>query len=253
VTKSATACRKSCRNRAYLAKSRAHFPPALPDDSVRCYALFTVLMLNRVRMMEASDAEPGGRTAIWKPVIRPQYAAARRRHAMEREEAYAIARDVVLARGSCDPGLHFADIETSTLEVWHRTWSGVHPSGAGKWNWPGLVEQLPHRAAVLPIAIWYGDDLCGMALGQASRRRTNGSRHTVTLTHIERRPEPPGVPLRGEVVSLAVEVALRYALAIGARRLRLRNPDVNLLKHYEVIGFKAVWRNGIPVYCEREV
>jgi hypothetical protein len=199
------------------------------------------------------DEEDGTASEMWRAVIRPPYAAALRRHAMEREEAYEAARDVVLARGSCGPGLRFADIETSTLEVWHRTWRGVHASGAGNWNWPGLVEQLPHRAAVLPIAIWYGDDLCGMALGLASRRRANGSRHTVTLTHIERRPEPPGVPLRGEVVSLAVEVALRYGLAIGARRLRLRNPDVNLLKYYEVIGFKAVWKNGIPVHCEREV
>jgi hypothetical protein len=172
---------------------------------------------------------------------------------MERAEAYELARDVVLERGSCGPGLRFDDIETSTLAVWERTWSSVHPSGAGNWNWRGLVEQLPHRAAVLPIAIWYGDDLCGLALGQTSRRRTNASRHTVTLTHIERRPEPPAVPLRGQVVSLVVEVALRYGMAIGARRLRLRKPDLNLLKHYELLGFKVVWKNGVPVHCEREV
>jgi hypothetical protein len=203
--------------------------------------------------MGGGDSEPSEPGEVWKAVLRPQYAAARARHAMERAEAYEIARAVVLERGSCGPGLRFTDIEASTLEVWHSTWCGVHPSGAGKWNWPGLVEQLPHRAAVLPIAIWYGDDLCGLALGQASRRRANASRHTVTLTHIERRPEPPDVPLRGEVVSLAVEVALRYGLGIGARRLRLRKPDPNLLKHYERLGFKTVWKNGIPVYCEREV
>jgi hypothetical protein len=190
---------------------------------------------------------------VWRAVLRPPYAAARARHTLEREEAYAIARDVVLERGGCGPALRIADIDEDTLEVWRRTWNGVHPSGAGKWPWPALVERLPHRAAVLPIAIWYGGDLCGLALGQASRRRANGSRHTLTLTHIERRPTPPAVPLRGQVASIAVEVALRYGLAIGARRLRLRNPDPKLLGHYQSLGCEPVWKNGIPVYCEKEV
>lgn len=203
--------------------------------------------------MGEEDAEPSHDEAVWKAVLRPPYAAARARHAVEREEAYAIARDVALGMGICGPELRILDIDGSTLEAWRSTWGGVHPSGAGKWPWPGLVERLPHRAAVLPVAIWYGTDLCGLAVGQASRRRANGSRHTVTLTHIERRPEPPPVPLRGNLVLIAVEVAVRYGRGIGARRLRLRNPDRNLLGFYQRHGFDVVWKNGVPVYCEREV
>lgn len=203
--------------------------------------------------MRDDRATPRREGATWRPVLRPAYAWARVRHARERQEAYELAREDVLERGVLGPDLRMADIDADALEAWRRTWQGFHPSGAGKWNWPRLVEQLPHRAAVLPIAIWYGTDLCGLALGYASRRRMNGSRHTVALTHVERRPEPPDVPLRGHIVSLAVEVALKYGLSIGARRIRLRNPDRRLLNYYQALGFEAVWTGKIPVYCEREV
>jgi hypothetical protein len=189
----------------------------------------------------------------WLPVLQPRYARARTRHAWERAEAYEITRDLALRKTICDPELRISDIDEEAMEAWRRTWVGTHPSGMGNWNWPALVEQLPRRAAVLPFAIWHGTDLCGLALGLASRRRANGSRHTVTLTHVERRPEPPPVLLRGHVVLLAVEVALNYGRAIGARRVRLRKPDRNLLGHYQRYGFRTVWENGIPVYCEREV
>lgn len=204
--------------------------------------------------MEAVDeADAGDNEGVWRAVLQSRYARARTRHALERQQAYEIARSFALQRRICGPELRITDIDPAALEAWQRTWLGVHPSGTGSWNWPGLVEQLPHRAAVLPFAIWHGMDLCGLALGRASRRRANGSRHTLTLTHLERRPEPPAVPLRGHTVLLAVEVALRYGRAIGARRLRLQDPDRNLLQYYRRHGFDPFWVNGIPVYCEREI
>jgi hypothetical protein len=123
-------------------------------------------------------------------VLRSSYAVARARHTVARQEAYDGARDDAIAERVCGPELRITDIDAHALATRERTWSGVHPSGAGGWNWPGLVERLPSRAAVLPIAIWYGNDLCGLALGQASRHRADGCRHTVTLTYVERRPEP---------------------------------------------------------------
>lgn len=202
---------------------------------------------------DEADADSGEADAVWRPVLQARYARARARHAIERAEAYEFAREHAIATRVCGPDLRISDIDAGTLGVWSRTWLGAHPSGAGKWNWPALVERLPHRAAVLPIAIWYGGDLCGLALGYASRRRANGSRHTVTLTHVERRPEPPSVPLRGHVISIVTGVALGYGRAMGARRVRLRNPDLNLLGYYQSMGFTAVWNGGIPLHCEQEV
>jgi hypothetical protein len=189
----------------------------------------------------------------WVRVLRTRYAFARDRHAAFRAGACDVTRDEWIAKGRCGPELRIRDIDATALDAWKRTWRGQHPSGAGGWNWPTLVEGIPRRAAVLPIAIWYGADLCGLALGQASRPRLRGARHTVTLTHVERRPEPPGVALRGQIVSLATTVALRYGEAVGARRLRLRNPDRHLLGYYQSLGFTAVWKGQLPVYCEWEL
>jgi hypothetical protein len=172
---------------------------------------------------------------------------------LAREDAYAIARDHAIKRGMCGPGLRLADIDAHALATWQHTWRGTHPSRAGGWNWPSLLERLPHRAAVLPIAIWYGDDLCSLALGQASRRRLNNSRHTITLTFVERRPEPPPVPLRGQVIAIVTAFAREYGLIVGARHLRLRAPDRNLLPYYEQLGFQVVWKGRLPVHCEKEI
>ena len=183
-----------------------------------------------------------------------RYRLARSRHAAARLEAYEAAREDAIASHGLGPQLRVADIDRRAMEVWHQTWEGrTHASGAGGWNWPHLFAEHPRRAAVLPLAIWYGSDLCGLALGHASRHRAAGVRHTVTLTYAERRPEPPEVPLRKLVIPLAVAVARNYGLALGATRLRLRYPDRNLLWYYELLGFKVAWEDGKPVYCEQEI
>lgn len=197
-------------------------------------------------------ARPGS-SDEWIGVLLPRYAAARNRHARFRADAYAITRDEAMERGHCGRELRIADIDAQALGVWEQHWTGVHPSGAGRWRWPALVEQVPRRAAVLPVALWSGADLCGLALGHASRPRLNGSRHTITLTHVERRPEPPDVALRGLVIPLVVSVAESYGIAVGARQVRLRSPDRNLLGYYERFGFETFWKGGSPLYCEKEI
>lgn len=188
----------------------------------------------------------------WVRVVRSQYASARRRHAVARADAYHITRDEAIDT-LCGPELRITDIDGEALAAWEATWGGAHPSGAGGWDWRALAENLPRRAAVLPVAIWHGSDLCGLMLGQASRARWNRSRHTITLTYVERRPEPPPVPLRGRVIALAITIARNYGLIVGARRLCLRAPDRNLLPYYEMYGFRVAWKGNVPVHCEREI
>jgi hypothetical protein len=189
----------------------------------------------------------------WVPVLPPAYAAARARHARYRALAYELARHEAIHEGLCGIELRITDIDENALAVWQATWSGVHPSGAGSWDWRRLVDNIPRRAAVLPAAIWYGDDLCGLVLGQASRQRLVGDRHTITVTYAERRPEPPHVPLRGHVIAIAVAVARSYGILVGARRLRLRAPDRNLVPYYRRHGFEPVWKGSMPLHCEKEI
>ncbi|HEV7589403.1 MAG TPA: hypothetical protein VGO40_14905 [Longimicrobium sp.] len=183
-----------------------------------------------------------------------RYRQAKGRHAAARLEAYEATREDAIANG-LGSLLRLADIDGRALDAWRQSWAGrVHQDiDAGEWNWPALVDQLPRRAAVLPLAIWHGSDLCGLTLGHASRHRAAGVRHTVTLTHAERRPEPPEVPLRGHIIPIAVAVARNYGLALGATRLRLAYPDPNLLRYYELLGFGVAWQGGKAVYCEQEI
>lgn len=195
-----------------------------------------------------------GHADEWVAVLLPAYGAARKRHAKARAEAYDVARHEALEEGVCGPELRITDIDEDVVAAWEQSWRGAHPSGAGGWDWRGLLENVPRRAAVLPFAVWFGDDLCGLALGQASKRRWNGSRHTITLTFVERRPEPPPVPLRGQVIAVAVMVARHYGLLLGARSLRLRSPDRKLLAYYERRhGFKTTWKASVPLHCEKEI
>jgi hypothetical protein len=181
------------------------------------------------------------------------YRAARKRHADARLEAYDAARTDAITSGGLGLPLRFTDIDEHALEVWRATWRQPHSVDAGGWDWSRLVSGMPHRAAVLPLAIWYGDDLCGLALGYASRSRAGGVRHTVLLTHVERRPDPPQVPLRGHIIPLAVAVAQNYGYALGASRLLLRNPDPRVVSYYEQLGFDVAWKGSRPVYCEKEI
>lgn len=182
------------------------------------------------------------------------YAHARARHAAYRREAYATAREDAISNGVCGPDLRMADIDRRALAAWRTTWTGQHPSGTGKWDWPTLIDRAPHRPALLPIAIWYGEDLCGLAHGHASPHRADGTRHTISFTHIERRPEPPAVPLRRRIVPLAVAVAENYGRVLGASHIRLLNPDPRLLGYYcDVLGFVVAWKSGVPVYCVRRI
>lgn len=180
--------------------------------------------------------------------VSSDFGHARARHGAYRREAYAITRADALHNGVCGPDLRMADIDKRALAAWRATWTGVHPSGAGKWDWPTLIERAPHRPALLPIAIWYGDDLCGLAHGHASPHRADGTRHTISFTHIERRPEPPAVPLRRRIVSLAVAAAENYGRGLGASQIRLMNPDPRLLRYYcDVLGFVVAWKSERPL------
>ncbi|MBB4638237.1 hypothetical protein FHS01_004297 [Longimicrobium terrae] len=182
------------------------------------------------------------------------YASARRRHADIRSDVYSFVRDQYVRAGVVTTDLRVTDIDRTAMEAWSGTWMGRrHPADAGAWNWPLLIECMPRRAAILPVALWSGDDLCGLILGRASRHRQTGVRHTVTLTYVERRPEPPPVPLRGEIVLLALSIATAYGKAVGASRIRLGYPEPRLIGWYERLGFVVARSGGKAVYCEREI
>jgi hypothetical protein len=98
----------------------------------------------------------------------------------------------------------------------------------------------------LSVAIWADGHLCGMAAGMASCGTDN-----VTLKFVERLFGDN--PLRGLIVPIALEVAEAYAVALGKRRLQLRNPLPGALPWYAEQGFSLDQGIGGATYMARKV
>jgi hypothetical protein len=100
----------------------------------------------------------------------------------------------------------------------------------------------------LHVAIWSGEVLCGLAAGQPSKQHTR-----LRLEWVEGFPGPTH-PLKRHVLDIAMLVAERYAVVLGADTLRAVNPAPALVETYQTdYGFGPVrYESGSP-YCERRL
>jgi hypothetical protein len=87
---------------------------------------------------------------------------------------------------------------------------------------------------------------CGLGIGAASKART-----LVTVHLIEGCPAPH--PLQGGIALAVTEAATSYAVAFGARELRLRAPVAAAVPIYRALGFELLVPGSGPTYCIREV
>lgn len=179
------------------------------------------------------------------------FSRARARHAHVRSLAYRVTAETAVREGWSTSGIRLADIDPHTLDVWRHSWTCPHPHGALPWNWDALVEHMPRRAAVVPLAIWHGETLCGLARGYLTRPRLHG-RNAAVMQYIE--ACPANHPLRGRIVEIAATAAEIYGAEFGARYLRLMNPDPALLAYYtQNFGFRVAYKGAVARYCEREI
>ena len=180
--------------------------------------------------------------------------AARSQHAGIRREAYTATREEAMAVFNLGPQLRLADIDQIALDAWSATWNTQRPGGdTGRRDWPTLVQGFARKAAVLPLAIWYEEDLCALAIGRVLKARHGGMGYAVTLSYVERRPEPPRLPLKRTWTMLIVAAADNYGRALGAQWVRLRSPDRSLVPHYERMGFEIAREEKIVVYYQKEI
>jgi len=169
-----------------------------------------------------------------------------------RRGAYDRTISDALEQGLAGPSLRLTDIDAETLLAWKRTWRGTRAPGAGGWDWETLWKRFRRRPTALQLAIWDGDELCGLALGRVSRRRALGVRHTVSVHYMEASPEPEH-PLAGLIAALVIAAAERYGEALGASRLRLMDPLPGLMGYYRKLGFTIALLPGRRVYFEKRI
>ncbi len=143
--------------------------------------------------------------------------------------------------------VRLTEITASALDYWGMVWRQQHLKTTG-WPWPGLAEhyrrKYPER---FDLALWSGEILCGLCLGKPS-----GARSHLSLEYLEANPDPSH-PLKGRILDLTLAAADNYAMATGCRRIRLVEPEADLIPRYEAAGFRLVRPRAGQPYLESEV
>jgi hypothetical protein len=179
-----------------------------------------------------------------------EYQKALQRYTRLRRLAYEAVERLGDSRGAT--GIRLTDIDSHALDAWRSTWIHAHPLGYGGWDWDGLVARVCTRPSAFQVAIWSGEELCGLAVGRVSRRRPSGRRHTVSVHYLEGSPDR-GHPLRGRVAEVAIAAADAYGVILGARRVRLIDPLPGVFRTYERLGFSIARESGIRLYFEKRI
>jgi hypothetical protein len=179
-----------------------------------------------------------------------EYQQALQRYARLRRLAYDLAERLADASGAA--AVRLTDIDAHALDAWRSTWVRAHPLGYGGWDWEGLVGRVCTRPSAFQVAIWSGDELCGLAVGRVSRRRPSGRRHTVSVHYLEGSPRREH-PLRGRVAAVAIAAAEVYGDIVGAWRIRLIDPLPGVFRIYQRLGFTIARDSGLPLYFEKRI
>jgi hypothetical protein len=176
---------------------------------------------------------------------------AKQYYARLRRAAYdAVVREAVAA-GRIRVPLRLADTDDKALAAWH-TWSGRHPSGFGNWNWERLLQRAWRRPSAFHVAVWSGEQLCGLGVGRLSKRRLSGVRHTLSVHFIES-AHARDHPLRHQIATLVIAAAETYGSLAGVPRIRLIDPLSGVMPLYAGLGYTVVREAGQTVYCERRI
>jgi hypothetical protein len=127
-------------------------------------------------------------------------------------------------------------------------WAAAHPGAGydGNFPWDRIAAQVRSTPRHLSLAIWGNERLCGLAAGTASCGADN-----VTIRFLERFHGDN--PLQGLILPLAAEAAEAYAVVLGKRRVKIKNPTQGATSWYIRNGFVLDKRIAGAPYLAREV
>jgi hypothetical protein len=107
-------------------------------------------------------------------------------------------------------------------------------AAAAGWHfpWRRIVGQARPYFRRFELALWYRNDLYGLAVGRASRGPDN-----VTIHFLER--ASGNNPFAGYFAQIVVDSADRYAKLLGRQRVKLKNPVPGVVPIYRALGFSV--------------
>ncbi|MFU2328242.1 hypothetical protein [Pseudomonas sp. NFX98] len=136
---------------------------------------------------------------------------------LELERADPTARDLSNVR--------FEPIDAQALNAFEQ-WEDPH------FSWNEVIGWKAREPLALDIAIWFGEELCGMCIANP-----NKSRHRIRIVRLEGRP---GMfhPLKKRIAPLSLSVIEQYAQIIGSRIIEVQEPLAGAVSTYQRLGFE---------------
>ncbi len=169
------------------------------------------------------------------------------------EAARVIVREVVEARvndmlkeDGIEPLLRLTGIDLDALDAWETTWPRPYSGKDDGWDWRQVVVRLRKRPARVEVAVWFGDELCGLVGGRLSERR-----EVVRIDLLEGRPGPEGLDRADRFggrsgYSAGVRLPERTVLQAPARcYLHLRGPRLRPRASFQEYGW--ILREATPM------
>lgn len=154
---------------------------------------------------------------------------------MTLERMYELARlDVAPTR--ILTGLDLREIDDEALEL-SQGWG---------FPWRKIVGQFRPYDRRFEVAVWCGRELCGLAVGRASKGKRN-----VTIHFIERSADQN--PFAGAITLIVTECAYRYAQILGSEWLIAKNPVPEMVPTYERLFFALAGNRKGSTYYAREI
>lgn len=132
--------------------------------------------------------------------------------------------------------VRFEPITAAALEKCHL-WEG-----ATIYPWDHIPDWKRKDAKGLDLAIWYGQNLCGLCY--ATPRRSALCLKVVLLQSDPYRSHP----LRGLIAPIAILAADFYARMLGCREIEIQAPDPNVVFYYRDLGFDFDHNNRLVIY-----
>lgn len=142
-----------------------------------------------------------------------------------------VYKDVPLILGM--PALRLSPINTTAIQS-YKTWpSSNRIPPAGGWDWGSWVGYFrSHHKKYFDVAIWNGDQLCGLALGRLSKRNVK-----VRLDIIEGTPNK-NHPLKGQIAYIGLTAMEAFGYAVGAEESLIIDPVKGAITAYSNYGYK---------------
>lgn len=139
-------------------------------------------------------------------------------------------------------------INQEALNAWTSDWRPRHAVTPlrGGWNWGEDAASYMREADAFHLAIWSNQKLCGLAVGAPTKG------HKSLVIHAFEGSPDPTHPLKGSILALVLEAADAYARVLGATRLRLHWPALELIPTYQRLGFELVTERSVQ-YCGRGI